>query len=93
MQGRAAEEVTTRTRDPDGPAATDMDELRKNLDFMMAHYEGELKKPIRNLVSGRLPRTLLIQVAPSHVYRHTIVTLQPGRVPTDHCGLGTACHV
>ena len=64
MQGRAAEEVTTRTVNPDGPAATDMDELRKNLDFMMAHYEGELKKPIRNLVSGRLPRTLLIQVAP-----------------------------
>ncbi len=41
-----------------------LDKLRVDLDFRMAHYEGELKKPIRNLVSGRLPRTLLIQATP-----------------------------
>ena len=30
--------------------------------FMMECYEGELKRPIRNLVNGRLLRTILIQV-------------------------------
>lgn len=57
---------STLTGDEDLPAnmsPEELDKLRKDLDFMMAHYEGELKKPIRNLVSGRLPRTLLIQVA------------------------------
>lgn len=49
---------------PENLSAEDLDKLRVDLDFMMAHYEGELKKPIRNLVSGRLPRTLLIQVPP-----------------------------
>ena len=37
--------------------------------FMMECYEGELKRPIRNLVNGRLLRTILIQVhfsPPSH---------------------------
>ena len=33
--------------------------------FMMECYEGELKRPIRNLVNGRLLRTILIQVGPS----------------------------
>lgn len=47
---------------PANMSAEELDQLRHDLDFMMAHYEGELKKPIRNLVSGRLPRTLLIQV-------------------------------
>lgn len=59
------EAPSTVTKAEDLPAnmsAEDLDMLRKDLDFMMAHYEGELKKPIRNLVSGRLPRTLLIQV-------------------------------
>lgn len=32
------------------------------MDFMMECYEDELKKPIRNLVSGQLARSLLIQV-------------------------------
>ncbi len=32
--------------------------------FMMECYEGELKRPIRNLVNGRLLRTILIQVGP-----------------------------
>ncbi len=54
--------VTTADDLPANMSAEDLDKLRKDLDFMMAHYEGELKKPIRNLVSGRLPRTLLIQV-------------------------------
>jgi hypothetical protein len=30
--------------------------------FMMECYEDELKRPIRNLVNGRLLRTILIQV-------------------------------
>jgi ATP synthase regulation protein NCA2 len=30
--------------------------------FMMDAYEQELKRPIRNVVNGQLPRTLLIQV-------------------------------
>ena len=55
--------VTTEEQLPTNMSAEDLDKLRQDLDFMMAHYEGELKKPIRNLVSGRLPRTLLIQVA------------------------------
>lgn len=48
----------------EGPSLLDSKDLRGNLDFMMAHYESELKKPIRSLVTGRLPRTLLIQVWP-----------------------------
>ena len=32
--------------------------------FMMECYEDELKRPIRNLVNGRLLRTILIQVKP-----------------------------
>ena len=32
--------------------------------FMMDAYEQELKRPIRNVVNGQLPRTLLIQVHP-----------------------------
>jgi hypothetical protein len=55
---------------PDNLSAQDLDRLRFDLDFMMAHYEGELKKPIRNLVSGRLPRTLLIQARPSAAAIH-----------------------
>ena len=50
---------------PANMSPEELDQLRRDLDFMMAHYEGELKKPIRNLVSGRLPRTLLIQVNPT----------------------------
>ena len=41
----------------------ELNKLRKDLDFMMTRYEGELKRPIRNVVTGKLPRTLLIQVA------------------------------
>ena len=33
--------------------------------FMMDAYEQELKRPIRNVVNGQLPRTLLIQVSMS----------------------------
>jgi ATP synthase regulation protein NCA2 len=36
--------------------------------FMMDAYEQELKRPIRNVVNGQLPRTLLIQV---HIVDHT----------------------
>ena len=40
----------------------ELNRLRRDLDFMMTRYEGELKQPIRNVVTGKLPRTLLIQV-------------------------------
>lgn len=37
-------------------------EVIPGMEFMMNRYESELKKPIRNLVSGQLARSLLIQV-------------------------------
>lgn len=47
----------------------ELNKLRQDLDFMMTRYEGELKRPIRNVVTGKLPRTLLIQVRPSNAQR------------------------
>ena len=41
--------------------------------FMMECYEGELKRPIRNLVNGRLLRTILIQVQPLTLLREDSV--------------------
>ena len=41
----------------------------EGMDFMIACYEDELKKPIRNLVNGRLARTLLIQVQHQELLR------------------------
>ena len=37
--------------------------------FMMDAYEQELKRPIRNVVNGQLPRTLLIQARTYHRFR------------------------
>ena len=36
--------------------------IMPGMEFMMECYEDELKRPIRNLVSGQLARSLLIQV-------------------------------
>ena len=43
-------------------AAEAQDTSLPGMTFMMECYEGELKRPIRNLVNGRLLRTILIQV-------------------------------
>ncbi len=43
-------------------AAAAGDEMMPGMAFMMDAYEQELKRPIRNVVNGQLPRTLLIQV-------------------------------
>ncbi len=43
-------------------AAEIQDRSLPGMAFMMECYEGELKRPIRNLVNGRLLRTILIQV-------------------------------
>ena len=46
-----------------GPEAAQIEDTSlPGMAFMMECYEGELKRPIRNLVNGRLLRTILIQV-------------------------------
>ena len=54
---------------PQGKPANGSQEMAETEDvslpgmaFMMECYEDELKRPIRNLVNGRLLRTILIQV-------------------------------
>ena len=41
--------------------------IMPGMEFMMECYEDELKRPIRNLVSGQLARSLLIQVLIWHL--------------------------
>ncbi len=41
--------------------------IMPGMEFMMECYEDELKRPIRNLVSGQLARSLLIQVLTWHL--------------------------
>jgi hypothetical protein len=41
--------------------------IMPGMEFMMVCYEDELKRPIRNLVSGQLARSLLIQVLTRHL--------------------------
>ena len=43
-----------------GPAGEEL--VMPGMEFMMQCYEDELKHPIKNLVSGQLARSLLIQV-------------------------------
>ena len=43
-----------------GPGGEEV--VMPGMEFMMQCYEDELKHPIRNLVSGQLARSLLIQV-------------------------------
>lgn len=43
-------------------AGESVEVVMPGMEFMMECYEDELKKPIRNLVSGQLARSLLIQV-------------------------------
>lgn len=43
-----------------GPSGEEL--VMPGMEFMMQCYEDELKHPIRNLVSGQLARSLLIQV-------------------------------
>lgn len=49
--------------------------------FMMECYEDELKRPIRNLVNGRLLRTILIQVHPFDVKGKHAFSLRGQGVP------------
>jgi ATP synthase regulation protein NCA2 len=39
-------------------------EATTSLDVLMRHYERELEAPLRNAVTGTLPRSLLIQARP-----------------------------
>lgn len=36
----------------------------KGMALLLRHYEQDLKQPIRNMFSGHLPRSALIQVQP-----------------------------
>ena len=47
-----------------GPSGEEL--IMPGMEFMMECYEDELKRPIRNLVSGQLARSLLIQVLTWH---------------------------
>lgn len=49
--------------------------------FMMECYEGELKRPIRNLVNGRLLRTILIQVHSFNVKEENAFSSWPKKCP------------
>ena len=49
--------------------------------FMMECYEGELKRPIRNLVNGRLLRTILIQVHSFDVKEENVFSSAPKKWP------------
>lgn len=48
---------------------------------MMECYEGELKRPIRNLVNGRLLRTILIQVHSFNVKEENAFSSWPKKCP------------
>ena len=61
MQGQASTALQA-SGDSTGAAAGEVELVMPGMDFMMSCYEDELKKPIRNLVSGQLMRSLLIQV-------------------------------
>ena len=52
--------------------------------FMMECYEGELKRPIRNLVNGRLLRTILIQVHSFDVKEEYAFFLAAKKCPSVH---------
>lgn len=51
------------------------------MEFMMQCYEDELKHPIRNLVSGQLARSLLIQVCCTATSAPFYIELFPRHLP------------
>jgi len=55
-------DITPPKTGPDGEEV-----MMPGMEFMMECYEDELKRPIRNLVSGQLARSLLIQVSSLHL--------------------------
>lgn len=63
-QGSNSSEAASSVSLPDaGPSGEEL--VMPGMEFMMQCYEDELKHPIRNLVSGQLARSLLIQVRPT----------------------------
>jgi len=55
--------------------------IMPGMEFMMECYEDELKRPIRNLVSGQLARSLLIQVLKWHLASWLCI------IATTYCSL------
>lgn len=71
MQGSNSSEAASTSRPETGPSGEQL--VMPGMEFMMQCYEDELKHPIRNLVSGQLARSLLIQVC-------CIATSAPGDI-------------
>lgn len=64
-----------------GPSGEEL--VMPGMEFMMQCYEDELKHPIRNLVSGQLARSLLIQVWPTATSAPFYIGLFPECLPLD----------
>ena len=62
MQLRDSNEVVSSNSSVPNLGPNGEELIMPGMEFMMECYEDELKRPIRNLVSGQLARSLLIQV-------------------------------